>query len=161
MGRGACARYLGFVFSISPQVADGQLRPYLAAEDENGLRLRAVLVEYNSFTVGAETAFSDLILQGIRESKQKDVFAANAASHLVRAVVASFENPGMPRGITGQQARQTLRSASNEIRTGALTIMAIGSRSLMTLSEVRRGQTSTVLRSQRYGLGIVRICRMT
>ncbi|MCF1463518.1 hypothetical protein FS827_19620 [Agrobacterium vitis] len=136
MGRGACARYLGFVFSISPQVANGRLRQYLAAEDDSGLRLRAVLVEYNSFTIDAETAFSDLILQGIRESKQKDVSAANAASHLVRAVVASFDNPDVPRGITRQQARQTLRSASNEIRTGAITIMANW---LEELDEAERG----------------------
>lgn len=124
MARGACVRYLGFVFSVSPQIAQDHLRPFMSAEDENGVRLRAVLVEYNSFKAEAETAFSELILQGIRECKQKNVSAANAASHLVRAIVASFENPGVPRGITRQQARQTLRSASGEIRTGFLTIMA-------------------------------------
>ncbi len=124
MARGACVRYLGFVFSVSPQIVQDHLRPYMSAEDENGVRLRAVLVEYNSFTAEAETAFSDLILQGIRESRQKNVSAANAASHLVRAIVASFENPDVPRGITRQQARLALRSASSDIRTGALTIMA-------------------------------------
>lgn len=124
MARGACVRYLGFVFSVSPQIAQDHLRPYMSAEDENGVRLRAVLVEYNSFKAEAETAFSELLLQGIRESKQKNVSAANAASHLVRAIVASFENPDVPRGITRQQARQTLRSASGEIRTGFLTILA-------------------------------------
>lgn len=124
MARGACVRYLGFVFGVSPQIVEDHLRPYMAAEDENGVRLRAVLVEYNSFTAEAETAFSDLILQGIRESRQKNVSAANAASHLVRSAVASFENPDVPRGITPQQARQTLRAASDDIRTGALTIMA-------------------------------------
>ncbi len=124
MARGACVRYLGFLFSVSPQIIENNLVPYITAEDESGVRLRAVLVEYNSFTVEAETAFSEIILQGIRESRQKNVSAANAASHLVRAVVASFENPEVVRGITRQQARQTLRTASNDIRTGALTIMA-------------------------------------
>ncbi|PYE31963.1 SIR2-like protein [Rhizobium sp. PP-WC-1G-195] len=123
MARGACVRYLGFVFSVSPQIVEDFLWPYMSAEDDGGVRLRAVLVEYNSFTIEAETAFSDVILHGIRESTQKNVSAANAASHLVRAIVASFENPEVPRGITRQQARQTLRSASNDIRTGALTIM--------------------------------------
>ncbi|WP_327208379.1 hypothetical protein [Rhizobium johnstonii] len=124
MARGACVRYLSFVFSVSPQIVDDRLRPFMLAEDENGLRLRAVLVEYNSLTAEAEIAFSDLILQGIRESRQKNVSAANAASHIIRAVVASFENPDLPRGITPQQARQTLRIASSDVRIGALTIMA-------------------------------------
>lgn len=142
MARGACVRFLAFVFSVSRQIVEDQLMPYMSADDDDGARLRAVLVEYNRFTVEAETAFSEVILQGIRESRQKNVSGANAASHLVRAVVASFENPGVPRGITREQARQTLRRASNDIRTGVLAIMASW---LEEFDEPARSEAWTIL----------------
>lgn len=124
MARGACVRYLTFVFSIAHDITVQHLQTYVAADDDEGRRLRTVLVEYNSFTAEAEAAFSDLILRGIRESRQKDISAANTASHLIRAVIASFAEPDEARGISRQQARQTLRDATADIRVGALTIMS-------------------------------------
>lgn len=124
MARAACVRYLGFVFSVSHHITTEHLKPFIGADNDEGTRLRGVLVEHNSFVADAEISFSDLILRGIRESRQKDVSAANAASHLVRAVVASFDQTDMERGISRQQARQTLREASEEIRVGALKIMS-------------------------------------
>ncbi|ANL49431.1 SIR2 family protein (plasmid) [Rhizobium phaseoli] len=123
MARAACVRYLSFAFSVSHEITLNHLRPFIAADNDEGRRLRGVLVEYNSFVADAEISFADLILQGVRESRQKDVSAANAASHLVRAVVASFDEPNVTRGISPQQARQTLREAAADIRVGALKIM--------------------------------------
>ncbi|WP_320188562.1 SIR2 family NAD-dependent protein deacylase (plasmid) [Agrobacterium rosae] len=124
MARGACVRYLTFVFGIDRDAAAEYLRPYLAADDEEGSRLRAVLVEYNSFTAEAEIAFSDLILRAIRESREKDISAANTASHLIRAVLAPLVEPNELRGISPQQARLSLRETTADVRVGALRIMA-------------------------------------
>lgn len=123
MARAACVRYLSFVFSVSQDIAIAALRPAIAADNEEGRRLRGVLVEYDSFRADAELCFADLILQGIRECRQKDVSAANAASHLIRAVVASFDEPNVVRGISALQAKQTLREATADLRVGALKIM--------------------------------------
>lgn len=124
MARAACVRYLSFVFSVSHEITLDHLRPFIAADNGEGRRLRGVLVEYNSFVADAEISFADLILRGVRESRKKDVSSANAASHLIRAVVASFDKPNVARGISPQQARQTLRDAAAEIRVGALKIMS-------------------------------------
>lgn len=123
MARGACARDLGFLYTLSPRLAGDDLGQFLTDDNDEGQRLRAVLVEHNSFTAEAEIAFADFILRGITESRQKNISAANAASHLVRAVLASFVNPPQPRGISPQQALRTMRQSTGDIRVGALTIM--------------------------------------
>jgi len=124
MGRGACARHLGFVFSVAPDVVDRHLLPRLNADGGEGERLRAVVVEINRFSPVATKALRDPILRGVRESKADGISATNVASQLVRPILARFSRPNdAGGGISDEDARNTLRLARPPVRAGAIEIL--------------------------------------
>ncbi|HEY5778889.1 MAG TPA: hypothetical protein VIT00_09135, partial [Terrimicrobiaceae bacterium] len=124
MGRGACVRHLGFVFAVAPDAINRHLLPHLNAAGEEGARLRAVVVENNRLSPPATKAFREAILLGVGESRAEGVSAANAASQLVRPILARWANPhNVDWGISDEDARNALRVSQPPIRAGAIEII--------------------------------------
>lgn len=124
MGRGACARHLGFVFSIAPNLVENLLLPLLTGSDAQSSKLRAVAVEHNRFSPAATAVLREAILRGVSESTAEGVAASNVASQTIRPVLGRLAKPeGASWGISDEAVRQTLRAASPSIRTGAIDVL--------------------------------------
>lgn len=123
MASAVCVRHLAFVFGIAEDTARERLLPRISRDDDNARRLRAILVENNSFPPDTARTLAAIILRGVLESSATDVAAANTASHLVRAAVGAVHKPPTDWGISISQARQALRNASPAVREGVLRIL--------------------------------------
>ncbi|MBK0022872.1 SIR2 family protein [Brucella pseudogrignonensis] len=123
MACAVCARHLAFLFGVAETAARERLLPRISGHDDNALRLRAIVVENNSFPSDTARTLSDIILRGVSESRATNVAAANTASHLVRAAVGAVQQTPTDWGISVPQARDAIRAASPAVREGALRIL--------------------------------------
>ena len=74
----------------------------------------------------AVSVFADLIKPAVQESVATGGAAEVAASHLVRAALECFKATPSPLNFSSDEGREVLRSASSEIRLGALKVLNTG-----------------------------------
>ena len=125
LGRAVLAHDVAFLLTIDEQRVVKNLGPCIAADNDEGAALRAVLVTHGSITPEVTSMFGQAILKGAAESKTIDYQAATIASNILRPCLADLRGDYTVQwGVTADEVARALRNAQPAIRAGALEVLA-------------------------------------
>ncbi len=123
--RALLIKEIAFVLLADAQLVKDGLLPHLAAEDEQGRSLRAVLVSHASITPDVTTVAPDAILRGVTEARPERSLARQMVAGILRPAIASLRGKDPERWGFGEvDVRRALRASVLEVRAGALGILA-------------------------------------
>lgn len=113
-----------FLLSADRQIAEDHLLPRLAAMDQEGQALRAVLVSTGQISPEISRIASEVVLRGVTEASPDSALSAQIASGILRPALASVRGDDPGRwGISEADVSRALRQAPLSIRTGVLDVL--------------------------------------
>ena len=126
LGRAVLTHNASFLLSVERNCVVDILRPRISASDEEGAALRAVMLSTGSISPDLTQLLGEVVKKGVIESEQ--------SGHVVRAIAANVLRPAATDirgdhsvrwGLTASDVAHVLREAPQEIRRGALEVLAI------------------------------------
>ena len=125
LGRAVLTRNASFLLSIERNCVIDILGPRISASDKEGAALRAVMLSFGSISLNLTKLLEEAIKKGAVESGQSDR-ATTIAANVLRPAVADIRGDHSVRwGLTASDVAHVLREAPQEIRRGALEVLAI------------------------------------
>ena len=125
LGRAMLTHHASFLLSIERNCVIDILAPRISASDEEGAALRAVMLSFGSISPNLTQLLKEAVKKGAVESEQSSR-AATIAANVLRPAVADIRGDHSVRwGLTASDVAHVLREAPEEIRSGALEVLAI------------------------------------
>ena len=125
LGRAMLTHHAAFLLSIERNCVIDILAPRISASDEEGAALRAVMLSFGSISPNLTQLLKEAVKKGAVESEQSSR-AATIAANVLRPAVADIRGDHSVRwGLTASDVAHVLREAPEEIRSGALEVLAI------------------------------------
>ena len=125
LGRAVLTRNVSFLLSVDQDCVIDILGPRISAPDEEGAALRAVMLSCVSMSPKLTQLLGQAIKKGAVESEHSGHEAANVAANILRLALADLrEDHSVRWGLTASDVSQVLRDAPQEIRSGALKVLA-------------------------------------
>ena len=125
LGRAVLTHDASFLLSIERSCVIDILGPHISASDEEGAALRAVMLSSRSISPDLTQSLKEAIKKGAVESGQSDRATTIAANVLRPAMADIREDHSVRWGLTASDVAHVLREAPQEIRRGALEVLAI------------------------------------
>ena len=126
LGRAVLTHAASFLLSIGRSCVIDILGPRISASDEEGDALRAVMLSSRSISPDLTQLLGEAVKKGAIESEQRGHKAAIVASNVLRPALADVRRDHSVRwGLTASDVADVLRKAPQEIRSGALEVLAI------------------------------------
>ena len=125
LGRAMLTHHAAFLLSIERNCVIDILAPRISASDEEGAALRAVMLSFGSISPNLTQLLKEAVKKGAVESEQSSR-AATIAANVLRPAAADIRGDHSVRwGLTASDVAHVLREAPQEIRSGALEVLAI------------------------------------
>ena len=125
LGRAVLTRNASFLLAIERNCVIDILGPRISASDKEGAALRAVMLSTGSISPDLTQLLGEVVKKGAIESGQSDR-ATTIAANVLRPAVADIRGDHSVRwGLTASDVAHVLREAPQEIRRGALEVLAI------------------------------------
>ena len=125
LARAMLTHHAAFLLSIERNCVIDILAPRISASDEEGAALRAVMLSFGSISPNLTQLLKEAVKKGAVESEQSSR-AATIAANVLRPAVADIRGDHSVRwGLTASDVAHVLREAPEEIRSGALEVLAI------------------------------------
>ena len=126
LGRAVLTHNASFLLSVERNCVVDILRPRISASDEEGAALRAVMLSTGSISPDLTQLLGEVVKKGAIESEQSGHVARAIAANVLRPAVADIRGDHSVRwGLTASDVAHVLREAPQEIRRGALEVLAI------------------------------------
>ncbi len=126
LGRAVLTHDASFLLSIERNCVIDILGPHISASDEEGAALRAVMLSSRSISPDLTQLLGEAVKKGAIESEQSGHVARAIAANVLRPAVADIRGDHSVRwGLTASDVAHVLREAPQEIRRGALEVLAI------------------------------------
>ena len=126
LGRAVLTHDASFLLSVERNCVVDILRPRISASDEEGAALRAVMLSTGSISPDLTQLLGEVVKKGAIESEQSGHVARAIAANVLRPAVADIRGDHSVRwGLTASDVAHVLREAPQEIRRGALEVLAI------------------------------------
>ena len=126
LGRAVLTRNASFLLSIERNCVIDILGPRISASDKEGAALRAVMLSSRSISPDLTQLLGEAVKKGAIESEQSGHVARAIAANVLRPAVADIRGDHSVRwGLTASDVAHVLREAPQEIRRGALEVLAI------------------------------------
>ena len=126
LGRAVLTHDASFLLSIERSCVIDILGPHISASDEEGAALRAVMLSSRSISPDLTQSLKEAIKKGAVESGQSGHVARAIAANVLRPAVSDIRGDHSVRwGLTASDVAHVLREAPQEMRSGALEVLAI------------------------------------
>ena len=125
LGRAVLTRQVAFLISIERDCVIDILAPRISASDEEGAALRAIMLSSTAISQEITQLLGETVKKGAVESDASDHAAVTVAANVLRPAIADLrEDHSVRWGLTASEVAQVLRDAPQEIRSGALEVLA-------------------------------------
>ena len=123
--RAVLVHNFAYLLTADKQLIVDHLLPRLAADDDEGRALRAVLVSGSNITPKVTWLVSAEVLRGVVEARPDSGLAEQIASGILRPALAAVRGDDPDRwGLGATEVSRTLRLASIGVRVGTLDVLA-------------------------------------